>query len=76
MFVGQAIVQMAMSKTTRLEYAIKFFLSAAGFNEERGLYRQGSGITGGNFAQFLPKVCCSPAFYCVQVRSPFWKLGA
>lgn len=47
---------MAIKKGTRLEYAIKFFFSGAAFNEERRLYQQGSGLEGGDLAQFLPQV--------------------
>lgn len=53
---GQAVVQMAVRDGTMEQYAIKFFLSAAAYNEEHGLYRQGSGAQGGDLAQFLPKV--------------------
>lgn len=56
---GQAVVQMAISKRTRSEYAIKFFLSREAFNEESGLYSQGKHAKSGTFAQFLPRVCLS-----------------
>lgn len=50
-------MQMAMKMGTRIEYAIKFFLSQVAFNEEVALYTQGSGEDGGDLAQFLPRVC-------------------
>ena len=54
------MVQMAVRDGTRMEYAIKFFLSKTAFHEEDELYRQGSGVQGGDLAQFLPKVPHQP----------------
>lgn len=63
---GQAIVQMARSKNSGLEYAIKFFISCAAFVAEEGMYRKGSGAQVKScLSQFLPQVC---SFYCSQKR--------
>lgn len=55
---GQAVVQMVVQKGTRLEYAIKFFVSDLAFIEERCLYSQYNSGHGEAFAKFLPKVLC------------------
>lgn len=58
---GQAVVQMARSKMTGLEYAIKFFVSVTAYKVECGMYRRGSGVQDSELAQFLPQV---PNFHC------------
>ena len=50
MHAGQAIVQMAVSQSTRREYAMKFFICRDSFDLERALY------SGDNpLGQFLPE---------------------
>ena len=50
---GQAIVQMAYSTTSRMEYAVKFFVARSAFEQEKELY------CGQNpLGQFLPQVPC------------------
>ena len=49
---GQAIVQMAQHKASRLEYAIKFFIARSAFLQEKDLYTGDSPL-----GQFLPQVC-------------------
>jgi hypothetical protein len=46
---------MAKGSVDRREYAIKFFVSKAGFDAEKELYLS-DGAQGSNLAQFLPKV--------------------
>lgn len=48
---GQAIVQIAYSRQSRLEYAIKFFLTKTAVDQEMDFY-SGSNPLG----QFLPQV--------------------
>jgi hypothetical protein len=51
MHAGQAIVQMAYSPNSRLEYAVKFFIARDAFEQERALY------CGHNpLGRFLPQV--------------------
>lgn len=50
------MVQMAVRDGTRLECAIKFFLTTAAFQEEASLYSKGSYSQSRTFAQFLPQV--------------------
>lgn len=51
MHAGQAIVQMAQHRSSRMEYAIKFFIVGSAFVQERALYVGESPIT-----RFLPQV--------------------
>ena len=53
---GQAVVQMVRSTRNGQEYAIKFFVSRAAFNVERGMYVAGNAQQGSPLAQFLPQV--------------------
>ena len=53
---GQAVVQMARGKNDGVEYAIKFYVSRAAFEAERGLYSQRTSTQATGLAQFLPKV--------------------
>lgn len=53
---GQAIVQMAMSKGSREEYAIKFFVSRTAFHEEAAMYSRDGGDQANDLVQFLPQV--------------------
>lgn len=47
---------MARSRHSRVEYAIKWFVSRAAFESERALYDKRSGSDASVLAQFLPKV--------------------
>lgn len=53
---GQAIVQIARSQTSGLEYAIKFFATEAAYKVEAGLYRREDGVHSSDLVQFLPQV--------------------
>jgi hypothetical protein len=52
-FAGQAIVQMAKSQVTGMEYAIKFFISQSAFAAEQALYLDANNP----LTKFLPQVC-------------------
>ena len=49
---GQAVVQIAEDPRSRLDYALKFFLSEGAFRHEKGLYLDDSQPLG----QFLPQL--------------------
>lgn len=49
---------MAVRKGTRMEYAIKFFLSIEAFYKEEQMYRSSAAGHSAAFARFLPKVGC------------------
>ena len=49
---GQALVQIAEDRSTRIEYAMKFFLSRPAFEHELSLYMDGTRPLGA----FLPEV--------------------
>ena len=53
---GQAVVQMAKGRVSKREYAIKFYVSQAEFEQEAALYERGCASTSGSLAQFLPQV--------------------
>ena len=57
-YAGQAIVQMARSKTSGLEFAIKFFISSTAFAAERAMYKREGDSHSNDLAHFLPKVHC------------------
>lgn len=50
---------MAVNKSSREEYAIKFFVDRAAFDQEVGLYARDSDDTSQHVSQFLPQVLCS-----------------
>lgn len=53
---GQSVVQMAENRSTRDQFALKFFLSEAAFIQERALYLDPSSPLG----QFLPQLHTIP----------------
>ena len=53
---GHAVVQMARGRHDGVEYTIKFFVSHAAFEAERGLYSQRTSQNAAGLAQFLPQV--------------------
>ena len=50
------MVQMARGRHDGVEYAIKFYVSRAAFEAERGLYSQRASRNATGLAQFLPQV--------------------
>lgn len=65
---GQAIVQIARSPTSGLEYAIKFFASEAAYKVETGIYRREDGVHSSDLVQFLPQVCIVLFDICQLLR--------
>lgn len=63
-----------MSKGTRIEYAIKLFISRAAFQEEESLYSLNKDGQQSGLAQFLPQVLPfnSHAFHCSAAQNISW----
>ena len=61
---GQAVVQVAEDSKSRIEYAMKFYLSRQAFLDEKALYEDPSQPLG----QFLPEVCTT----CSQYAALQW----
>lgn len=62
---GQGVVQMAKSQQTRMDYAIKFYVSQSAFQEECSMYQPTDEREENELIQFLPQVLLSLSNYVV-----------